>query len=150
MRSPRTARRFVWPALALQLIGLAYDAVWHGALSHGVEPQTRHDMIVHLLTVHAPLYIGVISVFVMTLWACVGARAAGGIGTAWWVALGGAALSVIGEAWHAASHLQLDTHSAPIAGSLSPLGLIIVASAVWRAGRESVRRGADRDQRRAA
>jgi hypothetical protein len=150
MRSPRTARRFIWAALVLQIVGLAYDVLWHGVLSRGVEPQTRHDMIVHLLTVHLPLYVGVVSVFVMTAWAFIEAVRSRRARAAWWVALGGAALSLIGEAWHAASHLQLDTHTAPIAGALSPLGLIVVAGAVWRAGRGRGRRGADRDQRRAA
>jgi hypothetical protein len=150
MRSPRTARRFIWVALALQLLGFAYDALWHGVLRRSVEPQNRHDMVVHLLTVHLPLYVGVLSVFVTTAWAFIEAVRSARAGAGWWVALGGAGLSLIGEAWHAASHLQLDTHSAPIAGSLSLLGLTLVAGAVWRAGRESVRRGADRDQRRAA
>jgi hypothetical protein len=157
MRSPRTARRWIWAALGLQLIGLAYDAIWHGLLHPGIEPQTRQEMIAHLTTVHLPLYIGVLSVFVTTVWALTqGMRERGGFGgkrygsPQLFVALAGALLSVIGEAWHAVTHLRLDTHSAPVAGSLSPLGFVLVAAAVWRAGRRSARDAADRDQRRAA
>jgi hypothetical protein len=45
-------------------------------------------------------------------------------------------------------HLRLDTHAGAVAGSLSPIGLLIVAAATWRARRSS--RTATGDQRRAA
>ena len=149
MRSPQTARRWIWAALAVQLGGLAYDAAWHGLLHPGVEPQTHREMLTHLTTVHLPLYIGVLSVLVTTAWAFGEALRRSRAGAVWWVALAGALLSMAGETWHAVMHLQLDAHAGAVAGSLSPVGLLVVAAATWRA-RESSSRGADRDQRRAA
>jgi hypothetical protein len=149
MRSPHPARRWIWAALALQLGGLLYDALWHGLLHPGVEPQTRREMAIHLVTVHLPLYVGVLSVFVTTLWALLGELRRSSAHRTWWVAAFGALLSLVGETWHAATHLQLDTHAGPVAGSLSPVGLILVAAAMWRAGRAR-RDAAEETQRRAA
>ena len=165
----------------MQLIGLAYDAIWHGLQHPGVEPQTRREMIAHLTTVHLPLYIGVLSVFVTTAWAFAEAMRRSRVerypprregdghpcqpprdrddrpcpasrerGYGLLVVLVGASLSMIGEVWHAVVHLRLDTHSGPVAGSLSPLGLVVVAAALWCVGRGSARDAAERDQRRAA
>jgi hypothetical protein len=57
------------------------------------------------------------------------------IGVALPVAVVGAWLSAGAEGWHAYSHLRLDTHSAPIAGTLSFLGFLVVvlgmASSQW-------------------
>jgi hypothetical protein len=151
MRSPRTARRFIWVALAVQLAGLAYDAVWHGLIRPGVEPATRREMAAHLLTVHLPLYIGVAAVLITTLWAFAEALRDGRAGGAWSVAALGALLSALGETWHAVMHLQLNAHAGAVAGSLSPVGLIMVAGGVWRAGRRERRaRAPERSQRRAA
>ena len=147
MRSPRT---WIWPALAVQAAGLAYDAAWHGLMHPGVEPGTRQEMAVHLLTVHLPLYVGVAAVLVTTLWAFVDANRRGRASGAWRLAVAGALLSTVGEAWHAVMHMRLDAHAGAVAGSLSPVGLILVAGAVWRAGYPPQGRGADRDQRRAA
>jgi hypothetical protein len=150
MRTSDTARRWVWAAVALQLGGLVYDAAWHGLLHPGVEPQTRREMAIHLVTVHLPLYVGVLSVFVTTLSALVGQLRRSSARPAWWVAAFGASVSLVGETWHAVSHLQLDTHAGPVAGSLSPVGLILVAAALWRAGRVARRAGSAGAQRRAA
>jgi hypothetical protein len=150
MRRPHTARRWVWAAVALQVIGLVYDAAWHGLLHPGAEPQTRREMAIHLATVHLPLYVGVLSVFVTTLWAIVEQMQRSRVAGAWWLAAFGALVSVVGEAWHAISHLPLDTHAGPVAGSLSPVGLIVVAAALWRAGRAARRDAAEGTQRRAA
>src|SRR5438034_1041476 len=40
MQGVRTARGWIWAALALQALGLAFDGVWHGLISPGVEPTT--------------------------------------------------------------------------------------------------------------
>lgn len=133
----------------LQLAGLIYDALWHGVLHPGAEPQTREAMIHHLLTVHAPLYIGVLSVLVATGWGVARAIRRARAGGAWWVAACGALLSTVGESWHAITHLQLDTHAGAVAGSLSPIGLVMVAVGTWRAREPSGDAAAD-DQRRAA
>jgi len=59
-------------------------------------------------------------------------------------------VSTVGEAWHAVSHLRLDTHVGPVAGSLSPVGVLFVAAALWGAGRAARRNAAEGTQRRAA
>jgi hypothetical protein len=149
MRGPLIARRWIRAALGVQLVGLAYDAIWHGLLHPGLEPQTRREMLVHLVTVHLPLYLGVLGVLVTTAWAFAEAMRRSCAGLVWWIALGGALLSTLGETWHAVTHLRLDTHAGVFAGSLSPIGLLLVAVATWRA-RESSSATARRDRRRAA
>src|SRR2546422_5427638 len=74
MPGVRTARRWIWAALALQAVGFAFDGVWHGLISPGVEPTTFTEMIVHLGTVHLLLYLGVLSVVITTGWALVERR----------------------------------------------------------------------------
>ena len=154
----------------MQLAGFVYDAIWHGLLHPGVEPQSRGDMIVHLTAVHLPLYLGVLAVLLTTVWtfaeamlqqraqrcppSCQPSRDRGAFGGKRYgpphlaVAVAGALLSTLGEAWHAVMHLRLDTHAGAVAGSLSPVGLLLVAVATWRARRSS--RTATGDQRRAA
>jgi len=51
------------------------------------------------------------------------------------VALAGAVLSAGAEAWHAHDHLQLDTHTAPVAGILSVIGFLVVVIAMWLSSR---------------
>ena len=53
----RSDRLWIWAALGLQLVGYVIDVAWHGLVSPVIEPATRADMIRHLITVHAPLYI---------------------------------------------------------------------------------------------
>ena len=145
MRDARTARAWIWAALALQLAGLAFDGVWHGLLSPGVEPATFAEMLVHLGTVHAPLYLGVLSVLITTGWALVEHRS----GSA--VAFAGALLSTAAEAWHASIHLRLSTRGGPIAEGVAVIGLVVVVIAVWVGGRQERRRlRASRAPRRAA
>jgi len=138
----------IWAAIALQLIGYVFDAVWHGLISPGREPRTVQEMAWHLATVHLPLYVGALAVLVtigLALWR----RAR--TGPALPIAFAGALLSVAGEAWHAVSHLHLDTEHAPLAGSLSFVGFVIVVIAML-ASRRGQRRAASaaRDERRAA
>jgi len=59
-------------------------------------------------------------------------------------------ISAAAEAWHAFSHLQMDTHAAPIAGSLSFVGFLVVVVAMWLDGRRRHRANDTLDQRRAA
>src|SRR3989454_12656749 len=98
MQGVRTARGWIWAALALQALGLAFDGVWHGLISPGVEPTTFTEMIVHLGTVHLLLYLGVLSVVITTGWALVERRS----GSA--VALGRAALAASAGGWPAPHH----------------------------------------------
>src|SRR2546428_11674228 len=74
MRDARIARGWIWAVLAFQAVGLAFDVVWHGLIRPGVEPTTFAEMIVHLGTVHLPLYLGVLSVVITSGWAFVERR----------------------------------------------------------------------------
>ncbi len=71
MRHRSGLRIWIWAALAVQLVGLAFDAVWHGLLNPDFEAVTVDQMVRHLITVYLPLYIGVLSVLVSTAWALV-------------------------------------------------------------------------------
>ena len=145
-----SARRWIWGSLLVQFLGYVFDAVWHGLLNPGVEPQTTGEMARHLATVHLPLYVGAASVLASTSAALVQDLGRSAIGTALPVAVGGAALSAAGEAWHAYSHLRLDTHSAPVAGILSFVGFLVVVIAMTLSRRAGHRRPASADERRAA
>jgi type IV secretory pathway VirB2 component (pilin) len=150
MSRPTTRRRLIWVALGIQFLGLVFDYAWHG-LHPDVTPVTVREMIAHLSTVHLPLYVGVLSVLVTTAWALVGQMRQSQIGIALPVAFVGALVAAAGEGWHAYTHLQLSTHSGPIAGTTALVGFIVVVSAMWLAGRHEWRRAADGiDQRRPA
>jgi hypothetical protein len=143
MRDTQTARAWIWAALALQLAGLAFDGLWHGLLRPGVEPTTFAEMLVHLGTVHLPLYLGVLSVLITTGLALVERSASA-------IAFAGALLSTAAEAWHASIHLRLSTRGGPIAEGLAVVGLIVVVTAVWVRGRRERRLAAPPRARRAA
>jgi hypothetical protein len=135
--------KWIWAALAVQLGGLAFDAVWHGLLNPDFEARTIDEMVSHLSTVHLPIYIGVLSVLVTTAWALVDQIRRSKIGIALPIAFAGALISTAGEIWHAYTHLQLSTHSGAIAGITSSFGFIVVVTALWLAGRHNRRRAAD-------
>jgi hypothetical protein len=117
--------------LTVQLLGLAFDAVWHGLLNPDFEAVTVGEMVTHLSTVHLPIYIGVLSVLVATAWALVDQMRRSKVGVALPLAFAGALVSTAGEAWHAYTHLQLSTHSGPIAGMTAVFGFIVVITALW-------------------
>jgi hypothetical protein len=146
----RSARRWIWRAVTLQVLGLAFDAVWHGLIDPDFEATTVAEMAAHLGTVHVPIYLGALAVLVSALWALVERTRRAGPGVALPVAVLGAAVSVAGEAWHAYTHLQLSTHGGPVAGSVSSVGLVVVVVAVWLAGCEDRRRAAEVIARRRA
>jgi hypothetical protein len=137
-------------AIALQVTGLAFDAVWHGLLRPDFEATTVEEMAFHLATVHLPLYLGVLAVLATTTWALVERTNRIGPGIALPVAFTGALVAAAGEVWHAYTHLQLSTHAGPIAGGLAVFGLVVVVVASWFAGRGERRRAADGVERRAA
>ena len=110
----QSVRSWIKVALIVQVLGYVFDAVWHGLIQPGVEPETFQEMTRHLLTVHAPLYVGALAVLITMGMALVRAGRTR-IGMA--IAFGGAVVSAAAEAWHAYSHLQMDTHLGPIAGS---------------------------------
>src|SRR5207249_10850862 len=93
MRDARIARGWIWAALALQAVGLAFDGVWCGVIRPGVEPTTFAEMIVHLGTVHLSFYLGVLSVGITSGWVFVERRS----GSA--VFLAGGWLSTSEGAW---------------------------------------------------
>ena len=146
-----TPRRWIWTAVAIQVLGLAFDAVWHGLLHPGFEAVTVHQMVVHLGTVHLPIYIGVVSVLLTTAWALVDRMRRSPTDVASPVAFAGAVVSTAGEGWHAYGHLQLSTHTGPMAEATAGFGLVVVVLALWLDGGRDRQRGAGRvDKRRAA
>jgi predicted membrane protein len=127
----QSARRWVWAALILQFLGYVLDVVWHGLLlNFRVEPTTVDEMVRHLGTSHLPLYIGAASVLVSTSRALLRQIRRSGTGIALPTAAAGALLSAGAEAWHAYAHLRRDTHSAPVAGTLSLSGFLVVVIAM--------------------
>jgi hypothetical protein len=152
--SSRSPRAWTWAAVIVQCAGLVFDVIWHGFLNPGFSPVTVPEMVRHLTTVHLPIYIGVLSVFMATAWAAYRSLLAR-IGrserwTATRIAFAGACISIAGEAWHAYSHLQLSTHGGAIAGMTSVVGLVVVVVTLVASGRRR-RRGSDRvGHRRAA
>ena len=143
-------RRWIWTALALQGLGYLFDALWHGVLSPGVEPHTLDEMIRHLATVHLPLYVGALGTLATTAAALALSAARSTTTRALWITAAGAVISAGAEAWHAASHLRLDTHQAPLAGTLSFMGFLLVLISM-AASRQRPHRATDtRDTHRAA
>ena len=100
-------------------------------------------MVRHLATVHLPLYVGVACVLVATLVALARSPGHAVSGLALPIAVAGAVLSAGAEAWHGYSHLQMDTHTGPVAGTLSVVGFLVVAGATWSLSRR--RRAEERD-----
>jgi hypothetical protein len=117
----------------LQLAGFAFEAVWHGLLRPGSEPMTVREMLLHLGTVHLPLYLGVLGVVITTGWALVERRSGAAL------AFIGGLLSAVAEAWHASTHLRLMTRGGPIAEGIAMVGFVIVVVAVWLGGRQERR-----------
>jgi hypothetical protein len=142
MSHRRTPRTFIWVALGIQFAGLLFDYAWHG-LNPDFKAVTVREMSTHLSTVHLPIYIGVLSVLVTTTWALIGQMRQSQSGIALPVACVGALVAAAGEAWHAYTHLQLSTHSGPIAGTTAFVGFIVVVTALWLAGRHERRRAVD-------
>jgi hypothetical protein len=143
-------RRWIWASVIVQFLGYVLDAVWHGLLNSGVELTTVGEMARHLGTVHLPLYIGATSVLVSTSRALLRQMRRSSTGVTLPIAFAGAVLSAGAEAWHAYSHLRLDTHSAPVAGTLSVLGFVVVVIAMSVSGWERRRRAAGTTARRRA
>jgi len=100
--------RWIGAALALQLTGYVFDALWHAVLQPGVEPTTFGEMARHLATVHLPLYIGAAMVLVSTAVELLRRRGKRPVGKALPIAAASAAVSCGAEAWRAMSHLRLE------------------------------------------
>ena len=124
----------MWGAVTIQGAGLVFDVVWHGLLNPDFHAVTVAEMVRHLRTVHLPIYIGAIAVFLSTGWAFVDELRRSDRWAATPIAFAGAGLSVAGEAWHAYHHLQLSTHSGAVAGMTSVVGLIVVVVALLTSG----------------
>jgi len=113
-------------------------------LRPGVEPKTFTEMLVHLVTVHLLLYLGVLGVLITTGWAFI-ERRRGSL-----IAFAGALLSAAAEAWHASIHLRLNTRGGPIAEGVAMIGFVVVVVAVWIYGRQDRRLAVPGKARRAA
>jgi FtsH-binding integral membrane protein len=144
MWHPSTSRRWIWGSLSVQLAGLAFDFLWHGVLNPDCEAVTVDQMVTHLSTVHFPIYVGVLAVLLSTGWALFAQMRRSRMGIALPVAFLGALVSTAGEGWHAYTHLQLSTHSGPIAATTAFLGFVVVVAALWFS-RTRRRRGAAHD-----
>lgn len=142
--------RWIWAALALQLIGYVFDIVWHALLRPGAEPATFGEMARHLASVHLPLYVGAAMVLISTTVELLRRRRRRPLGNALPIAVTGAVVSCGAEAWHALSHLRLDTHAAPVAGVLSVIGFLVVVGAMVVDVRAAARRNADTARARRA
>ena len=140
----KTPRAWIWAALVLYWVGVAYDIAWHGFIEPGFEAHTFDEMLRHLRTVHLPIYLGVAALVVTTAWALVDHVRRGRRGAAAPVAFAGGLLAAVGEGWHAYSHLQLTTHMGPVAFLLGFVGMLIVLGALIAGGRAEHR---EREQR---
>jgi len=136
-------RTWVWISLLVQGLGYAFDALWHGVFRPGADPTTYEAMLRHLLSVHLPLYVGAASLLVSTSTLLARRREVA-------LAFGGALLSAGAELWHATSHLRLDTHAGPIAGTLSFVGFLIALGAMERSRRHRRRHAVDASRDRHA
>ena len=136
MKNPRS---WIWVALIIQWIGMAYDFAWHGVIRPDFEANTLRSMAHHLGTVHMPLYIGVALTFLATAWTLIDHVRRREHGMAIPIAFAGAVIQVVGESWHAYSHLQLTTHVGPLAFSVSFVGMLIVLGALIVGGRQARR-----------
>jgi hypothetical protein len=147
----RSLRAWIWASIVLQGLGYVWDGVWHGVLNPGVDPTTVAEMVRHLSTVHLPLYVGAASLLAATAAALLHARERRMARRALRVAFAGAVVSVGAELWHASSHLNLDTHSGPVAGTLSFVGFLVAAGAMaaWSWRRRGRASNARRDRRAA-
>ena len=89
----------------VQIAGFAIDATWHGLVNPGFEPTTSRQMLRHLLTMHLPLYVGVVGLFAAIVAELARRIRRGAAEWRLWLALGGSCLELAGEAWHAYTHL---------------------------------------------
>jgi len=130
---PETPRFWVWAFVIVQLVGLGIDAVWHGLLHPGFEPETLGEMVRHLAAVHLPLYVGVGGLLVSTAWAALADARRSGISRAPLLALAGAVVQTVGEAWHAYSHLAMRPN--PIPELVGLIGFVVAIIATFISGR---------------
>src|SRR5215475_16032780 len=127
MSRRRRHRTLIWTAVGVQVAGLIVDIIWH-AVHSDFEAKTVEQMVVHLGTIHIPIYVGVLCVLLTTAWALIDQARRPPIGAAFPVAFVGAVISFLGEAWHAYHHLRLDTHGGPFAAATSFFGFLIVVA----------------------
>ena len=125
--TPRTIRRLIWASVALELVGLGVDALWHGLLHPEFEGTSRGEMARHLLGVHLLLYLGVLALLATTLTALIARARAGRVGLATPVMVAGAVAQTTGEVWHAYSHLALRPNPVPELLGFIGLAAVVVA-----------------------
>src|SRR5262249_15887498 len=89
MSRRRRHRTLIWTAVGVQVAGLIVDIIWH-AVHSDFEAKTVEQMVVHLGTIHIPIYVGVLCVLLTTAWALIDQARRPPIGAAFPVAfLGG-------------------------------------------------------------
>lgn len=136
-----TWRAWVWTFVGVQAAGVVVDAIWHGLLHPGFEPQTFGETVQHLATVHLLLYLGVLGLCAVTAWALFARSQPPGTGIALPLAFAGALLQLGGEVWHAYVHLQL--RPSPFPELIGFVGLAVVIGATIAAGRGARHHAAD-------
>jgi hypothetical protein len=124
-----SAIRMIWAALAIEVAGFAVDAVWHGFLYPEFEPESREQVLAHLVSVHTLFLIGVATLVLSTLWAVVAARRAGHGTALAGVALAGALAHAIGQTWDLLEHMRL-SHGGPVAWGMIVVGPFVVLAAL--------------------
>src|SRR4029434_3375425 len=118
MSRRKKSRMVIWTALGIQFGGQIIDVIWH-ALHPNFKAITTEEMLVHLGTIHIPIYVGVLCVLLATAWALIDQARRPPIGAAFPVAFLGALISAAGELWHAYLHLHLDARGGPVAAAIS-------------------------------
>lgn len=134
-------RAWVWTFVGVQAAGVVVDAIWHGLLHPDFEPRTFRETVQHLATVHLLLYLGVVSLCVVTAWALFARSRRTGTGFALPLAFAGALLQLGGEIRHAYVHLQLRPNAFP--ELIGFVGLAVVIGATIAAGRGARHDAAD-------
>src|SRR5262249_16650272 len=95
MSRRRRHRTLIWTAVGVQVAGLIVDVLWH-ALHSDFEAKTVEQMVVHLGTIHIPIYVGVLCVLLTTAWALIDQARRPPVGAAFPVAFVGGLVSTAG------------------------------------------------------
>jgi len=123
-------RTLIWASLALQAVGFAIDAVWHGALHPDFEAPARAEMLAHLASVHAVFLVGILALVASTAWGLWDAVTRSGDVPEFAVALAAALVQVAGQAWDLSGHLH-QSHGPPISWAMIVGGPLVVAVTLW-------------------
>src|SRR5262249_24248270 len=115
-----------WASLALQAVGFAIDAVWHGALHPDFEAPARAEMLAHLASVHAVFLVGILALVASTAWGLwVAVRRSGDVPE-----FAVAFAATLGQA-PVLSGNRHQSHGPPISWAMIVGGPLVVAVTLW-------------------